>query len=246
MFVSCSDFYFFRIVLLRSLSKATIVYVRPTDGPPPLICPFVARYWQRLDFCAVVNRSHLINVSGYCQTASSAGHESPIGICEIASIYHAELELIWKRSAVNLMEHGIKIYRGFIALASVILIMLSGCNTRSTELNAMLENPVLATQLTTGREVSRTQRDKGETLGKPIPAQVILEYEPVNNNTKEDVFNEIATIFDRNNWEREKQSIVQTGYFRATLPRDSYSIVADVLIHSERNTVRLQLGTIPR
>ena len=75
----------------------------------------------------------------------------------------------------------------------------------------MLESSISTTQLTTGHEIKRWYQDQGVTLGKPVRAQVRIEYEPVSNYTKEDVYNEIVTILEKNNWEREEQSIPQSG-----------------------------------
>ncbi|MDP9312965.1 MAG: hypothetical protein M3R24_19115 [Chloroflexota bacterium] len=144
------------------------------------------------------------------------------------------------------MKHRINAYKIIIGLAFVIIILLSGCNTRSNELNAILKSSVATTQLTTGREVSRSQQDKSTTLGKPVYAKLILEYEPVNNNTKEDVFNEIVAILEKDNWEREELSRPIPGFFKATLPQDNFSLVADVSIDAQRNTVIIRLETIPR
>lgn len=145
-----------------------------------------------------------------------------------------------------MVKHRINVHKRFIALAFGVLIFLGGCNTRSAELNAMLKSSVSTIQLMTGREVYRRQQDKGTTLGKPIPAQVTVEYEPVNSHTKEDVFTEIAATLERDNWEREEQSIPQPNYFRATLPQDNFSLVADVSIDSQRNIVSIRLATTPR
>ena len=144
------------------------------------------------------------------------------------------------------MKPRLDIYESYIALAFGVLIFFSGCNTRSDELNAMLESSASTIQLTTGREVSRWHQDKRVTLGKPIRAKVRIEYEPANNYTKEDVYNEIATILYENNWEREEQSIAQSGYSRAALPQDGFSIVAEVRIQSKSNIVSIDLVTIPR
>jgi hypothetical protein len=145
------------------------------------------------------------------------------------------------------MKYQLNIYINYIALAFVVLIFFSGCNTRSDELNAMLESSVATTQLTTGNEVSRRYQDR-ETkplLGKPKQPEFRIEYEPINNYTKEDVYNELVRILEKNNWEREELSITQSGYYRATLPQDYFTIVAEVLIHSKSNIVSIQLVTVP-
>jgi len=81
-------------------------------------------------------------------------------------------------------------------LASVfgVLLFLSGCGIiKSAELQA-LEDAASVLQLTTGREVSRSLRDKGTALGKPVYAEIIIEYEPVNSHTRKEVFDEIITM----------------------------------------------------
>lgn len=145
----------------------------------------------------------------------------------------------------NVMKYQLNIYKHYIALVFCILILFSGCNPRSDELNTLLENPVSTTQFTTGHEVSRWHEDKGVTLGMPVQAKVRIEYVPVNNYTQEDLYNEMIDALDKNNWEKEEQSIVQTGYFRATLPQNGFSLVAEVLIDSQSNIVSIQLETNP-
>jgi hypothetical protein len=134
------------------------------------------------------------------------------------------------------------IHKRYIALAFGALLFLSGC--QSAELKA-LENSTSILQLTTGREVSRWQQDKGVTLGKPDYPEVRIEYEPINNYAKEDVYNEIVGILEENNWERKELSIAQSGYFRASLPQDDFKIVVAVLIHLKSNIVIIQFGTNP-
>ncbi len=144
------------------------------------------------------------------------------------------------------MKHQINIYKFVIALAFGILIFLSGCNTRSDELNAILKSSVATTQLTTGREVSRRQQDRGSTLGKPVYPELMLEYEPINNHTKQEVFAEIIANLERDNWKREESSVPQPDFLRATLPQGNFSLVAAAYIDPERNTVRVRLTTTPR
>jgi hypothetical protein len=93
----------------------------------------------------------------------------------------------------------------FIALLVFgILLFLSGCSLiKSAELRA-LEDAASVLQLTTGQEVSRSVQDKGTALGKPVYAKIYIEYEPINNYTKEDVYHEIIAILERNGWEGER------------------------------------------
>lgn len=142
---------------------------------------------------------------------------------------------------VNVIKRKLSIFEGYNVLVLVVLILLGGCATRSSELNA-LEASASIIQLTTGREVSRWHQDKGVALGKPIRAEVRIEYEPANNYTKEDVYNEIVTILEKNNWDRERQNIAQSVYY--TLPQDGFSIVAKVRFDSESNIVSIDWVTI--
>jgi hypothetical protein len=146
------------------------------------------------------------------------------------------------------MKRKLYTHISYMTLAFGILLFLSGCNAKSTELKAMLESSVATTQLTTGSEVSRQYQDRQTKplLGKPKQPEVRIEYEPINNYTKEDVYDEIVGILEKNDWEREELSIAQPGYYKASLPQDDFTIVAEVLIHSKSNIVSINLGTIPR
>ncbi len=144
------------------------------------------------------------------------------------------------------MKHRINAYKIIIGLAFAGIILLSGCNSRSDELNAILKSSVATTQLTTGREVSRRQQDRGSTLGKPFYPELMLEYEPINNHTKQEVFAEIIANLERDNWKREESSVHQPDFFRATLPQGNFSLDAAAYIDPERNTVRVRLTTTPR
>ena len=140
------------------------------------------------------------------------------------------------------MKHKFYIHKIYIVLAFGVLLLLSGC--QSAELKAM-ENSTSIIELTTGSEVSRWRQDKGVTLGKPDYPEVRIEYEPVNNYTLEDIYDEIVAILERNNWEREELSIDRSGFYRASLPQDSFSIQATVSIQLDRNIVSIRLRTIP-
>lgn len=152
------------------------------------------------------------------------------------------------------MKHKFGIYKSYItlalgvALAFGVLIFFSGCNTRSAEVNAMLDSSVATTQLTTGSEVRRRYQDRetNPLLGKPKQPEFRIEYEPKSNYTQEDVYDEIVGILENNNWENEELGIAQSGYYKAALSQDGFSIVAEVLIHSRSNIVSIQLHTIPR
>ena len=147
------------------------------------------------------------------------------------------------------MKHKLYIYISCIVLTFGILLFLSGCKkTESTELKAMLESSAATAQLTTGSEVYRQIQDREikPLLGKPKQPEVRIEYEPINNYTKEDVYDEIVGILEKNNWEMKELSIAQPGYYNASLPQDGFTILAEVLIHSQSNIVSIDLTTIPR
>lgn len=122
-------------------------------------------------------------------------------------------------------------------LASVftLLLFLSGCKT--TELKT-LESSTSVIQLTTGREVSRYSQDKDVVLGKPVYAQVRIEFEPINPYTNMDIFDEIVEILEKNNWERDNW-IIAPDYFTAYLQQDYFRITASVLMHSNENLVTI-------
>lgn len=114
----------------------------------------------------------------------------------------------------------------------------------SSDLNAILESSTVFSDLKTGTEVGRWQQDKGTTLGMPTRAELKIEYEPNNTDTKEEVFGEIETILKKNKWEREKANIPQSVYY--TLPLAHISIIAKVRIQTDRNIVDVNLVAVPR
>jgi len=102
------------------------------------------------------------------------------------------------------------IYKTYIALAFCVLLFLSGCN--SAKLQA-LENSVSIIELTTGREVRRSLTDDGTgLLRKPTYAKVLIVYEPINNHTKQEVFEEIGVVLTKNNW--KDYGSVNLDYYR--------------------------------
>lgn len=132
----------------------------------------------------------------------------------------------------------------FILLV-VIGLYFSGYLTQTKELKAMLKSSVPTTPLTTGREVRRSIQDKGVTLGKPIRPYVVIDYEPKDNYTKRDVFDEVVGILEKNNWEKKEVSLPPPDY-KALLPQNGFLIEATVTIQSDRNIVYLILETYPR
>ena len=103
--------------------------------------------------------------------------------------------------------------RFIFGLVTVIFLMLflSGC--KSAELQA-IENSASVLQITTGREVNKWTHDKGVTLGKPVDAKILIVYEPINNHTRKEVYEEIVAILEKNNWVGKEPF---ADYFVATL-----------------------------
>ena len=128
------------------------------------------------------------------------------------------------------------------ALACGLLFFLSGCEIKSAQLKA-LENSVSIIQPTTGREVDRYTRNAQAGFTGPIYAQIRIDYEPINNHTKEDLYEEIVAILEKNNWEGKECDGCRTTAFIASLPRDDYptSIHATVLIRPDENLVSISM-----
>ena len=121
-------------------------------------------------------------------------------------------------------------------LACSVTLFLSGCRLiKSAELQA-LENSTSVMQLSTGREVRRWINDKGKALGKPVYAEILIVYEPDNNHTREDVYNEIVAILKKNKWEGD-EPITGRNYFKATLQQDNFEISTGVSIDENKNLV---------
>jgi hypothetical protein len=128
------------------------------------------------------------------------------------------------------------IYKSCIALAFGILLFLSGCGlTKSAELRAM-ENSVSIIQLTTGREVLRLLREKDWGFTGPIYPRVMIRYEPINRYTKKDVFDEIVTILEKSNWQKDEWSATPDS-FSGSLRQDRYELSIGVTISSNENHV---------
>jgi hypothetical protein len=130
----------------------------------------------------------------------------------------------------------------FFTLTFSLLIFLSGCEIKSAQLKA-LENSVSIIQPTTGREVDRYTRNAQAGFTGPIYAQIRIDYEPINNHAKEDVYEEIVAILEKNNWEGKECDGCRTTTFIASLPRDDYptSIHAIVLIRPDENLVSISM-----
>jgi hypothetical protein len=133
-----------------------------------------------------------------------------------------------------------------IILIFIISIFVIKSQIKSSELK-ILESSASTIQLTTGHEVNRRSQDRKSKpfIGKPKQTEVRIEYKPIINYTKNDTYNEIVGILEKNNWVKEELSIAQYGYYRATLPQKYFTILIEVLIHSKNNTVSINLTTFP-
>ena len=117
----------------------------------------------------------------------------------------------------------------------IFLFFLSGC--KSVELQA-IEDSASVLQITTGREVSRSLQDKGKALGKPVYAKIIIEYEPINNHTRKEVYEEIVAILEKNNWVGS-EPITSYEYFEATLQQRGFEISTGVATDENKNLVTI-------
>lgn len=129
--------------------------------------------------------------------------------------------------------------RFIFGLVTVIFLMffLSGC--KSAELQA-IENSASVLQITTGQEVDRWTHDKGKTLGKPVYPEIFIVYEPINNHTKEEVYEEIVAILKKNNWVG-REPIIDYDYFKATLQQGSFEISTKVVVGRIKNIVTISI-----
>lgn len=120
----------------------------------------------------------------------------------------------------------------FLLVCSALLF-LSGC--KSAELKA-LEDSASVIQLTTGQEVRRWARDKDWGFSGPIYPKVTIVYEPLNNYTKEEVYDEIITVLKKNNWEGS-EPVTGRDYFDATLQQGGFEISTGVSVDENKNLV---------
>ncbi len=111
------------------------------------------------------------------------------------------------------------------ALALGVLLCLSGC--KSAELKTM-ENSASILQLTTGREVRRSLIDKQRGFTGPIYPEITIVYEPINNHTKKEVYDEIVAILKKNSWVGS-EPLINDDFFKATLQQGNFEITADVV-----------------
>lgn len=133
------------------------------------------------------------------------------------------------------MKHK-SIYIAFIALSIGILLLLSGCKSAELE---YLETSASILQLTTGHEVSRSSQDKNVVLGKQQYAKLNIEYEPINNYTAREVFDEIVIILENNNWKQDEVNVVP-DFYSASLSQDNSNLLVSVAIHPDKDLVMVE------
>jgi hypothetical protein len=122
-------------------------------------------------------------------------------------------------------------------------ILLFFMGSKSAELKT-LESSASIIQLQTGQEVRRFLRDNGTgLLGKPEYAEVLIVYEPVEHYTTKDVYDEIVTILEKNNWEGEECNTCTYIHFSASLQQGDFTLLARVLIRSDENLVNISIVT---
>ncbi|MBI5952928.1 MAG: hypothetical protein HY865_14825 [Chloroflexi bacterium] len=119
----------------------------------------------------------------------------------------------------------------------ISLFFLSGC--KSAELRA-IEDAASVLQLTKGKEVRRWTDDGGEAMGKPVYPHVLIVYEPINNYTQEEVYAEIVTILESNNWEGNEPNPGR-DYFKAYLQQGQFKISTGVAIDDRNNHVTVKM-----
>jgi len=95
-------------------------------------------------------------------------------------------------------------------------------------------------QLIKGQEVNRFLQDGGKAMGQPVYPEVLIVYEPINNYTQKEVYVEIMTILENNNWERDKSYIFPDG-FKAYLQHGYFKIITNVNIDSRNNHVIVKM-----
>ncbi|MBN2094029.1 MAG: hypothetical protein JW740_01530 [Candidatus Zambryskibacteria bacterium] len=143
----------------------------------------------------------------------------------------------------NAMKKSLILAPVFGVLLLGVLLFLNGCRIfKSVELRE-LEDLVSVIQLTTGKEISRSVRDKGTELGRsPIYAEIYLKYRPINDYTKNEVYQEIIEILERRGWKADDWNIVPDFFSASLKSKDNvHTITAGVRLHSDANLVSVRV-----
>ena len=129
------------------------------------------------------------------------------------------------------------------AFALILLFFISGCGILKSAQLRELETLISVIQPASGREVSRFVRDTEAGFTGPIYARIRIEFEPIDDYTKNDVYDEIVEILEKNNWEGETCDACTTDYFSASLHQENYPIPirASVLVRADENLVSLKV-----
>lgn len=129
--------------------------------------------------------------------------------------------------------------RFIFGLLTVIFLMFLLSKCKSNELRA-IEYAASTLQITTGQELSRSIQDKGTALGKPFYPEILIVYEPINNHTTKDVYEEIVGILIKNNWVGSESNIGR-DYFTATLQQSGFEMSTGVSIDEKKNVVTISI-----
>lgn len=124
-------------------------------------------------------------------------------------------------------------YKLYLALTLGFLLFLSSC--KSAQLQT-IEDSTSVLQITTGREVNRWANDRDWGFSGTIYPEVLIEYEPVNTHTKQEVYDEILTTLKKNHWQGSEPN-KSHDYFEASLQQSGFEILAKVAIDHYSNTV---------
>ncbi|MBP9836401.1 MAG: hypothetical protein KBC78_01050 [Candidatus Pacebacteria bacterium] len=134
----------------------------------------------------------------------------------------------------------IYIYTGLTCLILGFSLFVAGCNIKSKELKTILASSAVSMELSTAHEIKQIIQDKEVSLGKPIYAEVRIQYEPIGQHTKEDVFREIVAILEKDQWQRSEMGI-DDRYYVATLNKDSFPLLTEVFNNKENTFVSLHI-----
>jgi len=124
---------------------------------------------------------------------------------------------------------------GILIFLAFAVFFASRYNPPATELQAILESPAADLQLLTAQEVERLHEDTSISLGTRYRAETRIKYKPVDGHTKEDVFNEIVDLLENSGWNKESSQDIFGGYYRASLPYNTYQksvYVTEVEVHN--------------
>jgi hypothetical protein len=133
---------------------------------------------------------------------------------------------------------------GILTILFLLTLFLSGC--ASTELQRVKKS-ASTLQLKTGREIYRYTQDLDPewmpVVSKSHP-EVKIRYEPINGYTTKEVFDEIAAILKRNNWEEDESYIVPDAFWASLQQQGQYDLHTSVFIDSNKNIVSIHIESL--